>query len=68
VVVSVLARIIHTVGEALINAAALARCKNALSLMELFKQFVARELEVRVTSFPACNERIRQGTLWSYGS
>jgi hypothetical protein len=38
-----LARIFHTVGGALINAAALARRKDALSLGELFQQFVSRD-------------------------
>ena len=37
-----LARIFHTFVGALINTAALARCKDALSLGELFQQFVAR--------------------------
>ena len=34
-------RILHTVGGALINAAALARAKDALSLAELVQQFVS---------------------------
>src|SRR5260370_28779673 len=38
-----LARMFHTVGGALINAAALARRKDALSLGELFQQFVSRD-------------------------
>ena len=40
---SPLARIFHTFLGALINTAALARCKDALSLGELFEQFVSRE-------------------------